>query len=174
MQIITFLHSVGFYPSYAAGFMAACLASYFLGNPLMCWIYERFWTSTTPILPNETPEDNKKRRESLARMLDLKYGGVIGRLERIFYIYAVMSQQYGIVTSVIILKAFFGWIKTPSSPERQLRFEFEDKSQFAIAQLEYVTFHSYIYGNLWSLGFGLALGHFGTIASQLLKVYCHI
>jgi len=57
------------------------------------------------------PEEVVKRSEQ-----DVRYGRIIGRLERIFYIYAIMSNFEGILSGWLVLKAFFGWLQRPPDP----------------------------------------------------------
>jgi hypothetical protein len=112
-----------------------------------------------------------EKREVIKELFGLRFGGMIGPLERVFYIYAIMMPQLTILTPIIVLKAFFGWI-THERIDAFLSTLPADRSALAkdlrfVNGIVYVLYHSYIYGNILSLMLGLALGHVGVVVRGL-------
>jgi hypothetical protein len=81
-------------------------------------------------------------------------GGLVGCLERSVYVFAIMFAQPGVITGVLILKAFFGWVEKISDTD-------PDKAPSVRAYV--AVYYAYIIGNLISLIVGLALGELGFL-----------
>lgn len=94
----------------------------------------------------------------IRQFLAMELAREIGRVEKLVYVLAVMLGQYSLITAVIILKAFFGWINIPRSP-----------SQSSELQSDLNYYYVYIYGNMLSLIVGLFLGFVGRIVAAFCK-----
>jgi len=121
-------------------FLAVCVFSWWLGNKLIWFLWKAI------------AKHSKVRvgtRTALA--------GTVGGLERVLYIYAVVFDKYEIITGWLVMKAFFGWIR---SEERSTKKEKENK-----ATLDEVsnTYNGFVLGTLLSLLIGLAAGHAVTL-----------
>jgi len=75
----------------------------------------------------------------------------VGCIERPIYILAIMLGQPGIITAVIILKAFFNWTFPYS----------EKKNGEGLVEMN-VYYHAYVIGNLLSLSLALVLAEIGV------------
>lgn len=109
--------------------------------------------------PSRTGVDNDARRALLEELSVLKHGKAIGQIERLFYIYAIMLNQFTLLSAWIIMKAFFGWIEKPGLTEA-LR---DDE------RMNVKVYYSYIYGNALSLLVSVALAHVGFMIWATLE-----
>ncbi|HWX84653.1 MAG TPA: hypothetical protein VNZ48_13720 [Xanthobacteraceae bacterium] len=91
-----------------------------------------------------------------------KLSGPIGGLERVLYIFGVMSGQYQLITGWLVMKAFFGWIKSESAADVQ-GGSVDDGTSAALDR-----FNSFLIGNLLSLLIGLACGVGGNFVVRLI------
>lgn len=82
-------------------------------------------------------------------------GSLIGKLERCLYVYSVFTEQVGLVTTWIILKAFFSWIDRTAKSVRKDERE----------RVSWVHYHLYTGGSLISIGFGICFGEFAKFLS---------
>lgn len=147
--------SAGREPCALIGFFVANLISWVAADNFIQGLYDKRFNEIVKSNPDQTLRDAQAKSEAWRNKLDLEFGKQIGRIERVFYIYAVMFTQFSLLSAWVILKAFYGWIQKPSvaqsaAPE-------EDKI---------TTFYAYIYGNALSLILALTLGHFGLLVSQ--------
>ncbi|MGC4032179.1 MAG: hypothetical protein QM754_10700 [Tepidisphaeraceae bacterium] len=116
----------------------------------------------------ERPVDVDNARNSIRNLLELEVGGIIGCVERAIFIYAVMvPAHFGVLTAVVILKAFFGWIKQPTAASEDNTALPDDHWQFTSSKT-YKIFAAYIFGNCCSILAGLLLGHVAIIITKLL------
>lgn len=143
------------------GFFVANLISWVAADNFIQGLYDKRFNEIVKSNPDQTLRDAQAKSEAWRNKLDLEFGKRIGRIERVFYIYAVMFTQFSLLSAWVILKAFYGWIQKPSvaqsaAPE-------EDK--------EITTFYAYIYGNALSLIVALTLGHFGLLVSNALNAW---
>ena len=81
-------------------------------------------------------------------------GGLVGCLERAVYIFGIMFAQPGVITGVLILKAFFGWVDKIAG---------SDPNRTPSVRAYVAVYYAYIIGNLISLIVGLALGELGFL-----------
>ena len=165
---------------YLISFFIVCVLSQFPGNLLVYWLHTQF------IRIRRHRPFGKKRvstQEIIGRHPEHDTMGamVIGCAERPLYIFAIMFAQPGVITAVIILKAFFNWTQvlteTPPAPAsaaenkspKSLAAERHERMRKTIAH-----YHAYVIGNLISLALGLALAELGVHAfPPLLRGWCH-
>jgi len=85
----------------------------------------------------------KEDTQSEVNAHDLPFAAIIGNLERVLYIYGVVTSQYAVISGWLVMKAFFLWIRSggPSDSRLDIRHYFV-----------------YLYGSGLSLIAGLALG----------------
>jgi hypothetical protein len=155
-------------------FIAAVILAIFPGNLIIRRTYNY-------ILHNTTTYDHDKTLLALAReFFDVKdgqeyrdsAGGLVGCLERSAYIFGIMFGQPGVITGVLILKAFFGWVE-------QLSARTSDRSQPLTIKAYIAVYYVYIIGNLLSLILALILAELGFllfphIISHLgIGITCH-
>ncbi len=122
----------------------------------------------------------------------------VGFLERLLYAYAVLVGQYGLITSWIILKAFFQWIKWEDSPQVESAKADQTESPATTStdavvttessssspslqkptsaldrkqQTGWFTFHAYIGGSLISLMSGIAQGEFAVFVARVVRTW---
>jgi hypothetical protein len=84
----------------------------------------------------------------------------VGGLERVLYVYAVMSGKYEVITGWLVMKAFFGWI----GPERRRA----KKGTSASDEISN-TYNGFILGTLLSLLLGLAAGLAASLTTSLIN-----
>jgi hypothetical protein len=142
-----------------AGFAAGVLVSWIAGDPLILWLYSRRFRKIIEGNRSLTFDQGDIEHQRWRNRLDLEFGRIIGRIERIFYIYAVTMSQFTLLSSWVILKAFYGWIQKPTlaqtgAPE-------EDK--------DITAFYAYIYGNALSIMVGLACGHLALVVASGIR-----
>jgi hypothetical protein len=155
---------------YLCSFVLACVLSQFPGNSLVYWLH------VCLIRWNRTWLFGKKKESTqdiIGRQPEHDTIGalVMGWTERPLYIFAIMFAQPGVITAVIILKAFFNWTQVftepppPSSAPNQnqctkpIAEEKIDRMRRAIAH-----YHAYVIGNLISLALALGLAELGVYA----------
>ncbi|MBR0848281.1 hypothetical protein JQ543_11070 [Bradyrhizobium diazoefficiens] len=83
-------------------FILACLLSTWPGNRLVRLVYD---------LILGRPKEKDRHREFLTST-----AWIIGTMERIILIYAMIYSQLSLITGVIILKAFFSWTQSTANP----------------------------------------------------------
>lgn len=132
------------------GFLVANLISYFMIDRVIQKFYDHRFNELTQLNLENTLREANQESERWKRRLNLDFGKRIGRIERFFYIYSVMLNQFTLLGAWTILKAFYGWIQKPTVAQSMVPEE--DK--------EITTFYIYIYGNALSILSGLLLGHF--------------
>jgi hypothetical protein len=148
-------------------FFLACVLSAWPGNFLIRKIYDLILGS----VKGPTKGTMKKWLEDLAPDKDLdefrsKTAALIGSLERVIFIYALMFAQPNLITGVLILKAFFSWTE-----HRMTADQSADKSRM----LETIAhYHTYVIGNFLSvltaiLLYQLAVSWFPTAIAALLS-----
>lgn len=138
------------------GFLVANLVSWMAADYLIQKLYKRRFSEIVETNPDQTLRDAQAKSEAWRNKLDLEFGRRIGRIERVFYIYAVMLGQFSLLSAWVIMKAFYGWIQKPNVA--QSAAPDEDK--------EITTYYAYIYGNALSLLAALTLGHFGVLVAN--------
>lgn len=143
------------------GFLVANLVSWVVADRLIQRLYKKRFSEIVESNRDQTLQDADAKSEAWRTKLDLEFGKRIGRIERVFYIYAVMLGQFSLLSAWVILKAFYGWIQKPDVA--QLAVSDEDK--------EITTFYAYIYGNALSLLAALILGHFGLLVANASKTW---
>ena len=153
--------------SYLIGFAVACLLSWFPGN---YFVYSSYRNVLQEIIEKDKAHPEINNKEALENEIDKQLKGIdillakrIGKLERIFYIYAFMFESLGLLSGWIVLKAFFSWVTNSDdgangsagkkSSERALR-----------------SFYLYIWGNALSLLLALAMAKLGSIISESIIV----
>jgi hypothetical protein len=166
-------------PSYLLSFFFACALSQFPGNSLVYWLH-------VCLVRRKRPWLFVKKRPSTQEIIgyqpehDTIGALIIGWTERPLYIFAIMFAQPGVITAVIILKAFFNWTQVFTEPSlasdpgenrsaESIAAEKLERMRRAIAH-----YHAYVLGNLISLALGLMLGEVGVYAfpslfSRLLR-----
>jgi hypothetical protein len=142
------------------GFAAACLVSWVWADIVIQSLYNKRFKEMMESNPNLTHSQATQARHSWNRKLDLEFGKRIGRIERIFYIYAVMFDALTLLSAWVILKAFYGWIQKPSVAQ----------SDAPEAEKEITTFYLYIYGNALSLLVALIVAHGGKILANVFDL----
>ncbi len=80
-----------------------------------------------------------------------------------------MTLQFTLLTAVVILKAFFGWIRTPEIILASGSLQDDEKA--ATSRHVIVLFHAYVFGNLLSLLTAMILGHGALVLAKLLDKY---
>jgi hypothetical protein len=128
-------------------FAVMCAVSWYPGNKLVWFI----WTKLAArALSSQGGKPSKLSRP-------------IGRLERVLYIFGVMSGHYELITGWLVMKAFFGWIKSENTADVQEGVVDDGTS----AVLD--RFNSFLIGNLLSLLIGLACGVGGNFVVRLIE-----
>jgi hypothetical protein len=140
-------------------FLVVCTISWFFADNLIQYFYTRRLHSVVQRSPDQTIGKIAQEEDAWRRRLALDFGRIIGRLERIFYIYALMFDALGVLTSWVILKAFFGWIQSPSSSQ-------PDDADGARTML---SFYLYIYGNALSILSAILLYRLALVLSNILR-----
>lgn len=158
MQILQML---GVNLSLLLGFLVANLLSWLVADYLIQKLYRIRFAEIVGSNPDQTMRDAQAKSEGWRNKLDLDFGKRIGRIERVFYIYAVMLGQFTLLSAWVIMKAFYGWIQRPSVASSTAVEE--DK--------EITTFYAYIYGNALSLLAALMLAHIGLLIANASKVW---
>jgi hypothetical protein len=125
-------------------FLLACFLSTWPGNFLIGAVYTRVLSTAKSPVANKTM---KEWLEELSPERDLaefrsRTARIIGALERVIFIYALMFTQPSLITGVLILKAFFSWT------EHRATADTEPKTRM----LETIAhYHTYVIGNFLSL-----------------------
>ena len=88
--------------------------------------------------------------ERAQRQILLPTAKIVGHLEQIVYVFAVIESQYELIAGWLILKGFLGWIP-PRDPDPLGRY------------------HAYLLGNGYSLLVGLAFGVFSKCLAFVLR-----
>jgi hypothetical protein len=109
------------------------------------------------ILHNAKSHDRRRTfKQVVEGLYDTKASpasGLVGCLERSLYIFGVMSGESGVITAVVILKAFFAWATEGAATAGTNSTE---RTQSTI-----ILYYAYLIGNFLSLILGLALGELG-------------
>lgn len=87
-------------------------------------------------------------------------GRIVGVLERQIYLYALMSPIHGLITAVLLFKAFSGWLKlgdmpdakTEQTDDSKANLESEFKGLKTLAR-----YYSYAIGNFMSLAWAVLI-----------------
>jgi len=140
-----------------AGYLAACV--------IFCWIPFCDFLIRTIVQdhirerPGGKHEHWSPEQKRVARR--------IGILERMLYIFAVANPDViSILTAVVILKSFFGWIK--GNPIQPPTGSIESSK---LANTEIHEFYIYVIGNLLSLITGVVGGLFASVISKAIKIH---
>lgn len=159
--MIDVLESAGIRIELLGGFTAAVIISWMAGDHLILALYRRRFREIVRGNPDLTSREADARSDAFAwrDKLDLDFGRRIGRIERVFYIYAVMLNQFTLLSAWVILKAFYGWIQKPEVSQSTASEEDKDIT----------TFYAYVYGNALSILTGIVCGHAGLIVQEFLK-----
>jgi hypothetical protein len=157
--MLDLIESVGINIGTLGGFAVAVIISWVAGDHIILMLYKRRFKEIVQGNPDQTLRDAEARSEAWRNKLDLEFGKRIGRIERIFYIYAVMLNQFTLLSAWVILKAFYGWIQKPTVAQSTATEEDKDIT----------TFYAYVYGNALSILAGIICGHAGVVVSHLLK-----
>lgn len=148
---------------YLFSFLLACALSLFPGNLLVRWLHVR-------LLRWERPWPFGKKKESIQEIIgerpehDTIGAMIMGRTERPLYIFAIMFAQSGVITAVIILKAFFNWTQVftePSLSSDQLASPPAEATAIERMRKTIAHYHAYVIGNLISLALALLLAELG-------------
>jgi hypothetical protein len=136
-------------------FLLACVLSTWPGNFLIRTTYSWILGAANSPVPNKTM---KAWLEDLSPGGDLaefrsKTAWIIGALERVIFIYALMFGQPGLITGVLILKAFFSWTEQRATADPAATAAAE-----SARRLETIAhYHTYVIGNFLSLLTALAV-----------------
>jgi hypothetical protein len=115
--------------------------------------------------------------EESKRFIELEFKSTgakwIGQAERTIYIFGIMFGQPGVITGVIILKAFFNWT------DKFLASVPPDNARVDLRRQNYVdmisNYHVYLAGNLISIIVGLTLGELGIfLFPKIIRLYLDI
>jgi hypothetical protein len=147
------------------GYLVAAALACGPGNWLVRWQQIRLQRRLINYSSGMTLGKILEEEEKIRRFLGMELAVEIGRLEKLVYVLAVMLDQYGLITAVIILKAFFGWITIPQNSSES--GELGDRLAFYNYKLDF--FYVYILGNVLSLLVALALGLVGKIIAAFVK-----
>src|SRR5688572_29969781 len=96
------------------GFGLACLLSWLFADVIIQNLYRKRFKEMLESNLNLTHAQDKEAMKDWNKKLDLAFGKRIGRIERVFYIYAIMFNGLTLLSAWVILKAFYGWIQKPS------------------------------------------------------------
>jgi hypothetical protein len=151
--------SIGISLGGLGGFAVAVIISWIAGDNIILTLYKRRFKEIVLENPDRSLRDAEARSEAWRNKLDLEFGKRIGRIERIFYIYAVMLNQFALLSAWVILKAFYGWIQKPTVAQSTATEEDKDIT----------TFYAYVYGNALSILAGIICGHAGVVVAHLLN-----
>ena len=141
------------------GYVVACAISWFAADPIIHWRYKQLFHQLTND-PNKTGKQHEADKAKLASILELKFGKRIGRIERLIYIYAVMLNQFTLLSAWVVLKAFYGWLEKPALAKA---FPNDDSKHATL-------YYAYIYGNGLSLLTALVLAHLGFIVQNAMNL----
>jgi len=136
-------------------FLLACILSTWPGNFLIKTIYNWILGAAQSPVPNKTM---KAWLEELSPDRDLaefrsKTAWIIGSLERVIFLYALMFGQPSLITGVLILKAFFSWTEHRAAPDPAVTTGTSNPRM-----LETIAhYHTYVIGNFLSLLTALAV-----------------
>lgn len=138
-------------------FLLAVGLSWWPGNLLVRMIYSHVLDIV------RAPDAGKSMKEWLQEralekdMADFRsdMSAIIGRLERIGYISAIVFSIPALITAIIILKAFFAWSESKDSLGAATASQASSKPAYLATLAHYQT---YVFGNLISLLFGVFLG----------------
>lgn len=161
-------------------FLYANLISLALSGPVFFWAHRIFFAKAKDVLSNlksiqpltgatdKVPKESNSI-EALRDKLGLQFGGMIGRVEGVLYIYALMTSQFvGLLTGVIVLKALFGWIRVPEPKGDSQSIEnssFASSNGYDPTITEVIIlYHGYIFGNLISVLLALTSTRTATFA----------
>ena len=86
----------------------------------------------------------------------------IGRVERVIYVFGIMFGQSGVITAVIILKAFFNWTDKFLAMSQDQNADIDARKQNYTDIIS--NYHVYLVGNLLSIIVGLFWGEVGIWA----------
>lgn len=89
--------------------------------------------------------------------------GRIGRIERVLYIFATMKAQYGLITSWVILKVVYNWLRLPDSTGHGQSAKLDTDTESRRLQ-------GYAIGSLISLLVGLALGEAAVFLAKIFRL----
>ena len=157
--MIDILEASGVGVELLGGFAAADLISWIIVDHVILALYNRRFKEILRGNLNLTGDQVNAKSISWRDKLDLDFGRRIGRIERIFYIYAVMLNQFTLLSAWVILKAFYGWIQKPAVSQSSASEEDKDIT----------TFYAYVYGNALSILTGIICGHVGLVVQEYLK-----
>jgi hypothetical protein len=157
--MINVLESAGIRIELLGGFAAAVIISWMAGDIVILELYRRRIREIVRGNPDLTGREADVKGDAWRDKLDLEFGRRIGRIERVFYIYAVMLNQFTLLSAWVILKAFYGWIQKPEVSQ----------STASEKDKDITTFYAYVYGNALSILTGIVCGHAGLIVQEFLK-----
>ena len=139
-------------------FVLACVLSAWPGNLLIRKAYDRILGAAKSPVSGKTM---KAWLEEMSPDKDLaefrsKTASIIGTLERVIFIYALMLAQPSLITGVLILKAFFSWTEHRATATATATEQPAEKSKM----LETIAhYHTYVIGNFLSLLTAILLSH---------------
>lgn len=149
-------------------FLLACVLSTWPGNFLIRTIYNLILGAVKSPVTGKTM---KAWLEEISPDKDLaefrsKTAWIIGSLERVIFIYALMFPQPSLITGVLILKAFFSWTEHRARPDQPTSDQ-ADTKQTASNQvtekskmLETIAhYHTYVIGNFLSIVTAITVYH---------------
>jgi hypothetical protein len=132
-------------------FVVAVLVSTWPGSKVITWRQTRLLNKW---LKSKTTDEAELKELGIEKAkwsneLALGYTAKIGRIERVLYVMAVMTEQYyALVTAWIILKAISAW--NPADPRTS------------------ANYHLYLNGNALSLLIGLSCGFLANEVSIIV------
>ena len=132
-------------------FLAASLINIIADMSNLVSLTIRFFES---LLSRESPEEHRPELEVYKHKT---IGKVVGFLEKEIYLYALVAQVQPLIGSVLVFKAFTGWIRaeaTARPSEAAPSGEAEDSATVRTGAI--LRFYTYAIGNfvslLWALG----------------------
>ena len=104
------------------------------------------------------PSDNSvgEKMPLILDHFDLPFAATIGCIERIIYVFAVITPAYDLIIGWLIMKAFYEWLKGPDEEQK-------------LPLRAVVFYHLYLFGNAISLMAGLAAGVIGAVIMVYLR-----
>lgn len=143
------------------GFLFGALAV-LASSPLVKLIILKQVDLTLGRLPRGDQTDDQRAQEEdrFHSRFDWERAGLIGVLERLFYVYAVLENAWPLIAGWLAMKAFFVRLVEPTDAEKV-----DASSRQAI-------YHVYLFGNMVSVLTGLVCGHIAKLMCPLLwKVF---
>jgi|HubBroStandDraft_1064217.scaffolds.fasta_scaffold00011_75 hypothetical protein len=147
-------------------FIAVFAINYFWGNSVVRFFHDMVEDHYLTRYVNQPFVAEVKNRIDIS--LHLEFGRTIGILERIFYIYAIMSANITIISGIIVFKAFSGWM-TPVTSRNSSATNKHSREGEVERLSELGLIYLYVVGSLLSLALGILLGKGGLLFSLWLE-----